>query len=197
MYRASGSTAAAAAAGVGGARTPSDSGCSQCGKLGAVLKCSQCRQRVYCDAKCQKKHWKSAVLPHKAECKGLKEGGVPERAISAKLLQVFSADGADGSAGGSSASAASLPPTAVGADVITEDDDDDDLEYPCPICYENEDQTDAKDNLAGMCYNCGIFFCGECNVYGACTLPFLLSLLLLLLLLLLPNPSSHSLAMQR
>ena len=170
MYRASGSTAAAAAAGVGGARTPSDSGCSQCGKLGAVLKCSQCRQRVYCDAKCQKKHWKSAVSPHKAECKGLKEGGVPERAISAKLLQVFSAGDAGGTAAGGSASAASLPPTshprADGGGAVDGVDDEEEVENQCPICLDNEDSAVVDWTRAGMCCACGQCFCSACNSAG-------------------------------
>eukprot|EP00729_Bicosta_minor_P023144 gene23144-781_t len=99
--------------------------CSQCGKAGAVLRCSRCRQTVYCDATCQRKHWKSPSAPHKTECKA--------------------------SAAGSSASVVPVPSSS-------------DPENPCPICFENEDNADAKDALAGMCYNCGHFFCGECNM---------------------------------
>merc|ERR1712008_247653 len=38
--------------------------CGYCGKLGAVLKCGQCRMIRFCDTSCQKAGWKE----HKACC---------------------------------------------------------------------------------------------------------------------------------
>eukprot|EP00729_Bicosta_minor_P033031 gene33031-biopygen7883 len=32
--------------------------CAYCKRPGALLKCEGCRQRSYCDRKCQKKDWK-------------------------------------------------------------------------------------------------------------------------------------------
>lgn len=40
-------------------------GCAQCGSRSAELKCAGCRVVLYCDAGCQRAHWKS----HKAACK--------------------------------------------------------------------------------------------------------------------------------
>ncbi len=40
--------------------------CSYCGAGSAQYTCGRCRKEKYCDAKCQKKHWKKG---HKKECK--------------------------------------------------------------------------------------------------------------------------------
>ncbi|KAL3140515.1 hypothetical protein ABBQ32_005097 [Trebouxia sp. C0010 RCD-2024] len=39
--------------------------CGQCGKPGAVKRCSKCRLSTYCSSQCQKEHWPA----HKRECK--------------------------------------------------------------------------------------------------------------------------------
>lgn len=40
--------------------------CHESGLLSSLLKCSQCKSRIYCGVKCQKKDWKE--LGHKASC---------------------------------------------------------------------------------------------------------------------------------
>lgn len=43
--------------------------CFQCAKLGSTLRCSNCKVAHYCDAVCQRNHWKT----HKKICKGEKK----------------------------------------------------------------------------------------------------------------------------
>lgn len=60
----------------------------------------------------------------------------------------------DGGVGGGGAAAAA---GGGAADV-------DELENPCPICLDNEDDADVDANKAGMCSACGQSYCGACNV---------------------------------
>ena len=46
--------------------------CAACGKQQLqMLKCSRCKAAFYCDAACQKRHWRE----HKAACGAAGEGG--------------------------------------------------------------------------------------------------------------------------
>ena len=38
-------------------------------------------------------------------------------------------------------------------------DDDDEIENPCPIWLDNEDDATVDGNGAGMCLACGQFYC--------------------------------------
>eukprot|EP00729_Bicosta_minor_P007000 gene7000-biopygen5174 len=119
--------------------------CAYCKRPGARLKCEGCRQRSYCDRKCQKRDWKQE---HRGQCEKLQQVFVPPkpgwRGAAAEA-------GGGGGGGGGKAAAAAV------------DIDDDELENPCPICLDNEDDADVDGNLAGMCSACGQFYCGACN----------------------------------
>lgn len=59
--------------------------CSACSKKGAkLLRCSACQSAWYCDASCQRSHWKR----HKLECKKLAQAKVDEnmQAAEAELI---------------------------------------------------------------------------------------------------------------
>eukprot|EP00729_Bicosta_minor_P033117 gene33117-biopygen30718 len=118
--------------------------CAYCKRPGAVLKCEGCRQRSYCDRKCQKKDWKQE---HRGQCVKLQQVFVPPppgwRGAAAE---------AGGCGGGGKAAAAAV-------DI----DDDDEIENPCPICLDNEDDATVDGKSAGMCYACGQSYCGACN----------------------------------
>ena len=124
--------------------------CAYCKRPGAVLKCEGCRQRSYCDRKCQKKDWKQE---HRGQC--------------VKLQQVFvppppgwrGAAAAEASGGGGSAAAAA---GGGGAPTVVIDDEDE-IENPCPICLDNDDDATVDGNVPGMCSACGQCYCGACN----------------------------------
>eukprot|EP00729_Bicosta_minor_P032685 gene32685-biopygen26488 len=128
--------------------------CAYCKRPGALLKCEGCRQRSYCDRRCQKKDWKQE---HRGQC--------------VKLQQVFvppppgwrDAAGAEASGGGGSAAAAAgggggAPPVVI--------DEEDGIENPCPICLDNEDDATVDGNHAGRCSACGRCYCGACKAGG-------------------------------
>ena len=48
--------------------------CAYCKKPGARKKCNGCRQRTYCDKKCQRKDWHKQ---HRVQCKKLRQVFVP------------------------------------------------------------------------------------------------------------------------
>ena len=123
--------------------------CAYCKRPGAPLKCEGCRQRSYCDRKCQKKDWKQE---HRGQC--------------VKLQQVFvppppgwrGSTGAEASGGGGSAAAAG----GGGAPTVVIDEEDE-IENPCPICLDNEDDATVDGNRAGICSACGQSYCGACK----------------------------------
>ena len=89
-----------------------------------------------------------------------------------KLQQVFvppppgwrgstGAEASGGGGGGSSAAAAGgggAPPVVI--------DDKDELDNPCPICLDNEDDATVDGKHAGMCSACGQSYCGACKAGG-------------------------------
>ena len=46
------------------------------------------------------------------------------------------------------------------------DIDEDDIENPCPICLDNEDDATVDGKRDGMCLACGQYYCGACNAGG-------------------------------
>eukprot|EP00729_Bicosta_minor_P032534 gene32534-biopygen631 len=125
--------------------------CAYCKRPGARLKCEGCRQRSYCDRKCQKRDWKQE---HRGQC--------------VKLQQVFvppppgwrGSAGAEASGGGGSAAAAAGSGGGAPTVVI---DEEDEIKNPCPICLDNEDSATVDGEFAGMCSTCGQSYCGACN----------------------------------
>eukprot|EP00729_Bicosta_minor_P031830 gene31830-biopygen10791 len=127
--------------------------CAYCKRPGALLKCEGCRQRSYCDRRCQKRDWKQE---HRGQC--------------AKLQQVFvppppgwrgstGAEASGGGGGGGAAAGGGGAPTVV-------IDDEDGIENPCPICLDNEDDATVDGNQSGRCFACGQSYCGACRAGG-------------------------------
>ena len=69
--------------------------CAYCKRPGAHLKCEGCRQRSYCDRKCQKKDWKQE---HRGQCVKLQQVFTPS-ACGRKDSAAETSD--DGGGGGS------------------------------------------------------------------------------------------------
>eukprot|EP00729_Bicosta_minor_P020177 gene20177-biopygen10446 len=122
--------------------------CAYCKRPGARLKCEGCRQRSYCDRKCQKRDWKQE---HRGQCVKLQQVFVPPP----PGWRAAAAEAGGGGGGGKAAAAAAV-------DI----DDDDEIENPCPICLDNEDDAAVEGNNAGMCLACGQFYCGACKAGG-------------------------------
>ena len=78
---------------------------------------------------------------HRGQCEKLQQVFVPPppgwRGAAAEA-------GGGGGGGGKAAAAAAV-------DI----DDDDEIENPCPICLDNEDDATVDGKSAGMCYACG------------------------------------------
>eukprot|EP00729_Bicosta_minor_P018019 gene18019-biopygen22193 len=129
--------------------------CAYCKRPGARLKCEGCRQRSYCDRKCQKKDWKQE---HRGQCVKLQQVFVPPEpgwrgAAAAEVAAASGGGGAAAAAGGGGA------PTVVL-------DEEDEIENPCPICLDNEDDAIVDGAQYGMCLACGQSYCGACNAGG-------------------------------
>eukprot|EP00729_Bicosta_minor_P021238 gene21238-biopygen4619 len=127
--------------------------CAYCKRPGAVLKCEGCRQRSYCDRRCQKKDWKQE---HRGQCVKLQQVFVPpppgwRGAAAAEVAAASGGGGAAAAAGGGGGA-----PTVV-------IDEEDEFENPCPICLDNEDDAAVNGSLPGMCSACGQWYCGACN----------------------------------
>eukprot|EP00729_Bicosta_minor_P022702 gene22702-biopygen29460 len=120
--------------------------CAYCKRPGARLKCEGCRQRSYCDRKCQKKDWKQE---HRGQCVKLQQVFVPPppgwRSAAAEAV------GGGGGGGAAAAGGFSAPTVLI--------DEDDEIENPCPICLDNEDDATVDGNDAGMCLACGQSYC--------------------------------------
>ena len=71
-------------------------------------------------------------------------------------------EAAAGGGGGDGGGAAAAGGGAGGPD----DDDDDEIENPCPICLDNEDDATVDGKMNGACYACGQSYCGACNHGG-------------------------------
>eukprot|EP00729_Bicosta_minor_P022703 gene22703-biopygen29461 len=130
--------------------------CAYCKRPGAVLKCEGCRQRSYCDRKCQKRDWKQE---HRGQCVKLQQVFVPPPPGwgGAAAAEVAAAPGGGGCA--AAAAGGGGAPTVV-------IDEEDEIKNPCPICLENEDDAAVNGSLLGMCSACGQCYCGACNAGG-------------------------------
>eukprot|EP00729_Bicosta_minor_P032471 gene32471-biopygen20873 len=122
--------------------------CAYCKRPGARLKCEGCRQRSYCDRKCQKKDWKQE---HRGQC--------------VKLQQVF-VPPPRGWRGAAAAAAGGGGGAAAGDGGGAGDGEKDEIENPCPICLDNEDDAIVDGAQYGMCLACGQSYCGACNAGG-------------------------------
>eukprot|EP00729_Bicosta_minor_P032464 gene32464-biopygen20866 len=130
--------------------------CAYCKRPGALLKCEGCRQRSYCDRKCQKRDWKQE---HRGQCVKLQQVFVPP---PPGWRGAAPAEGAEASGGGGSAAAAA---GGGGAPTVVVDDDDE-IENPCPICLDNEDDAIVDGAHYAMCFACGQWYCGACKAGG-------------------------------
>eukprot|EP00729_Bicosta_minor_P016506 gene16506-biopygen27205 len=124
--------------------------CAYCKRPGARLKCEGCRQRSYCDRKCQKRDWKQE---HRGHCVKLQQVFVPPL-----LGWRDAATAAAGGCGGASAGGGGAPTVVI--------DEEDGIENPCPICLDNEDDATVDGNHFGMCSACGQSYCGACKAGG-------------------------------
>eukprot|EP00729_Bicosta_minor_P017327 gene17327-biopygen7473 len=125
--------------------------CAYCKRPGALLKCEGCRQRSYCDRRCQKKDWKQE---HRGQCVKLQQVFVPPP----PGWRGAAAEAGGGGGGGGKAAAAAV-------DI----DDEDGIENPCPVCLDNEDDAAENGSLPGMCTACGQSYCGACKAGGLAT----------------------------
>ena len=115
--------------------------CAYCKALDATKKCNGCRQRTYCNKRCQKNDWK---MVHREQC--------------AELQQVF----VPPPAGWGGAKAAAERENGGGGAAA----DDDEFAHPCPVCLDNEDDAGVDRNNPGQCSACGQMYCGACNAGG-------------------------------
>eukprot|EP00729_Bicosta_minor_P004381 gene4381-biopygen16816 len=130
--------------------------CAYCKRPGARLKCEGCRQRSYCDRRCQKRDWKQE---HRGQCVKLQQVFVPPPPGWRGAAPAEASYGSGGGGGGGSAAAAA---GGGGAPTVVIDEEDE-IENPCPICLDNEDNATVDGNRAGMCSACGQLYCGVCS----------------------------------
>eukprot|EP00729_Bicosta_minor_P032566 gene32566-biopygen11449 len=127
--------------------------CAYCKRPGARLKCEGCRQRSYCDRKCQKRDWKHE---HRGQCVKLQQVFVPPPPGWRGAAAAEASGGGGGGGGAAAAAGGGGAPTAV-------IDDEDEIKNPCPICLDNGDDATVDGKRAGTCSACGQFYCGACN----------------------------------
>ena len=132
--------------------------CAYCKTPGATKKCNGCRQRTYCNKRCQKKDWKTV---HREQCEKLQQVFVPPPAGWREAKEAAKRD-ADASGGGAAASAAG----GCGGGAA---EDDDEFAHPCPVCLDNEDDAYVDGQGAGQCFACGQRCCGACNANVSAT----------------------------
>lgn len=125
--------------------------CAYCRRPGARKKCEGCKQRRYCDNKCQKKDWKKE---HRGQCKKLQQEFMPPPP---------GWGGAATGVGGGSCGAAAAAGGGEASSGDPESDSSDEYENPCPLCLDNEDDATIDGIYAGFCWACGQQYCGACN----------------------------------
>ena len=132
--------------------------CAYCKVPGATNKCNGCRQRTYCNKRCQKKDWKTV---HREQCEKLQQVFVPPPAGWREAKEAAERD----SGGGGGAAAAGGG--GVGGAAA---DDDDEFAHPCPVCLDNEDDAYVDGEDCGQCTACGQMYCGGCKANVGATL---------------------------
>eukprot|EP00729_Bicosta_minor_P032697 gene32697-biopygen16471 len=128
--------------------------CTHCKAEGAANYCAGCSQS-YCSKECQTMDWKK----DKKLCKKL------QAMRRAQPLPQQSEDGVapgggEGGGGGGAAAAAGGRSSKI---VV---DEEDEIENPCPVCLDNEDDATVDGENAGSCSTCGQSYCGACNAGG-------------------------------
>eukprot|EP00729_Bicosta_minor_P011824 gene11824-biopygen25110 len=128
--------------------------CAYCKAEGANNYCAGC-SLCYCNKECQRKDWKK----HKKLCMKLQEmrraSQIPQQSEDA-----VAPGGGEGGGGGGAAAAA------VDGRSSTIADEEDEIENPCPICLDNEDDATVDGAQRGMCSACGQSYCGACKADG-------------------------------
>ena len=128
--------------------------CAYCKAPGATKKCNGCRQRTYCNKKCQKNDWKTV---HREQCEKLQQMFVPPPAGWREAKDAAERD--EGGGGGAAAAAGGGGGGAAA-------DDDDEFAHPCPVCLDNEDGATVDGQHGGQCTACGQMYCGACKAGG-------------------------------
>lgn len=106
--------------------------CANCktqGEIDALSRCAGCRRVFYCCRECQKAHWKKGG--HKQACKPFTDSTPTD-------------DGTGTTSG---------PPSGQTKPPLAE------LDHPCPICRDNEDDYGLEH---AMCMVCAQLICSEC-----------------------------------
>eukprot|EP00729_Bicosta_minor_P017663 gene17663-biopygen9418 len=125
--------------------------CAHCKAEGAANNCGGCSQRSYCSKECQTMDWKK----HKKLCKKL-QAMHRVQLLPQRSRHGVAPGGGEGGGGGGAAAAAG------GRSSYTADEEDE-IENPCPICLDNEDDAAVDGVHRGMCTECGQSYCGACN----------------------------------
>eukprot|EP00729_Bicosta_minor_P013443 gene13443-biopygen31112 len=129
--------------------------CAHCNAEGAANYCAGCSQS-YCSKECQTMDWKK----HKKHCKKV------QAMRRAQRMPRQSEDGVAPGGGEGDGSAAAAAAGGSGAPTALTVDDEDEIENPCPVCLDNEDDATVDDDKAGMCGACGQSYCGACKAGG-------------------------------
>eukprot|EP00729_Bicosta_minor_P001318 gene1318-biopygen10838 len=128
--------------------------CAHCNAEGAANYCAGCSQRNYCSKECQTMDWKK----HRTLCKKLqgvhRAPAMPQQSDDAVKPGI-------GERGGGEAAAA-----AAGGGSSNTVDEEDEIENPCPVCLDNEDDATVYGDMAGMCTACGQSYCSACKAGG-------------------------------
>eukprot|EP00729_Bicosta_minor_P032518 gene32518-biopygen16266 len=132
--------------------------CAHCNAEGAANYCTGCSQRSYCSKECQTMDWKK----HKTLCKKL-QGVHRAPAMQQQSDDAMKPGGGERGGGGGAATAAAA---AAGGGSSNTVDEGDEIENPCPVCLDNEDDATVVGDHAGMCTACGQSYCGACKAGG-------------------------------
>ena len=96
---------------------------------------------------------------HKKLCKKL-QAMHREQPTPQQSHHGFAPGGGEGGGGGGAAGGCS-------SKIVV--DEEDEIENPCPVCLDNEDDATVHGKSAGMCIACGQWYCGACNTADLAT----------------------------